>query len=89
MKISLKKISFLSNLGGNENLGFGGKMEERVFPPSHSIPFYLNSQTKEWSSIHIHSLLLNIPNKGNEKIFLKYPIHSIPFHSFLLSQRKC
>ena len=44
--------------------------------PFHSL--YLNSQTREWS---FHSLLLKLPNKEKEKIFLKYSYFSIPFHS--------
>jgi hypothetical protein len=27
-------------------------------------------------------LLLKLPNKGKERIFLKYSFHSIPFHFF-------
>jgi hypothetical protein len=39
----------------------------------------------QWNGF-FYSFLLNLPNKGNERIFLKYPIH---FHSFPFSQTKC
>jgi hypothetical protein len=50
--------------------------------PIHSIPSYLNSQTKERP---FHSLQLKFTNKGMEGIFLKkklfIPFLSIPFPS--------
>ena len=47
----------------------------------HSL--HLNSQIREWS---FHSLLLKLPNRGKEKIFLKYSYFSISFYSFPHSQ---
>ena len=47
-----------------------------------SVPFHslhLNSQTREWS---FHSLLLKLPNKGKERIFLKYSLFFFFFFSF-------
>ena len=48
-KISLNLISFIpipSNFWKNENVRFWGNREELAFPPSHFIPFHLNSQIR-------------------------------------------
>jgi hypothetical protein len=62
---------------------------ERIGKNECSIPFHslhLNSKTRKWS---FHSLLLKLPNKGNERIFLKYSYFSIPFNSFPSSLIEC
>jgi hypothetical protein len=69
MKKSLNTISFPPippNFGENENLGFEGKRRNE-----YSIPFpSLKLPNKR--TIPSYSFLLKLPNRGKEKIFLKY-----------------
>ena len=72
--------SHSSQFWGEWKLEVLRELREWVFPPTHSIPSHLNSQTREWI---FHSLRQNSQTRGREEYSKN--ILFIPFHSLLLS----